>query len=769
MGKRRVALLLPFVLLLSSCTLDPEGRKQRLLETGNRYYDSGQFKEASIIYQRAIQQDRRFGEAYYRLGLTELALGRISRAVAALNRAAELQPENEDAYERLANLYIAVMRANAADKEDYLGEINRLTERAEAHFPNSFPVHRVRGIIALEMEDYETAERRLRQAMEEKPDDQSVAILIAQCYRGTGRPEEAEQLLRSFIKEHEASDLVSDYLYVRLFEENRRDEALEILQAKIARNPGGLQDSMQLARHYFLVGERAAMEKALEGSLAVDGAGANAYRAVGDFYSALGMFDRADEVYRRGADVAPESRADLLLHRAQALTMLSREQEAFELVQEVLQDDRENSQAIALRGALRLKTGDMDALQDAINDFESVLTRMPENVVLRYDLAEAYLAAGNRERARVEFQQAIEKRPDYMPPRYGLAKVYIGSEQYAQAITAAEEILAIRPGDRRAELIRSAAWMRMGERSQARASLQQMLTKTPDSPEPTYQLAELNLQEGNYAEAERYFRRLATADPPDSRAIVGLAEVRILTGRREEGLEMLQEQFDSNPTDIRWELALGRLAARVHSWDQAEQVLKSVLSKQAGNPVATKYLADVYFQTGRLDEALTTFQTAAQLGPTDHVPHLYQALIYERKRDFARAVASYERAIELAPANAAALNNLAYLLAETTDELDRAMTLAQRAVRALPSDANVADTLGWIYIKKNLNDDAIRIFDDLVARQPGQVAWRYHLAMALYQKGDFSRARRELETALKNQPSQAEETDIRRLLAKVTS
>ena len=56
----------------------------------------------------------------------------------------------------------------------------------------------------------------------------------------------------------------------------------------------------------------------------------------------------------------------------------------------------------------------------------------------------------------------------------------------------------------------------------------------------------------------------------------------------------------------------------------------------------------------------------------------------------------------------------------------------------------MADTLGWIYLKKNLSDNAIEIFQDLVAKAPNQSTFHYHLGMALYQKGDKPKAIKEL-------------------------
>ena len=48
--------------LLTGCSRDPNVRKQKYLESGQRYFDKGQYREAEIQFQNAIQVDARFAE-----------------------------------------------------------------------------------------------------------------------------------------------------------------------------------------------------------------------------------------------------------------------------------------------------------------------------------------------------------------------------------------------------------------------------------------------------------------------------------------------------------------------------------------------------------------------------------------------------------------------------------------------------------------------------------------------------------------------------------
>ena len=127
----------------------------------------------------------------------------------------------------------------------------------------------------------------------------------------------------------------------------------------------------------------------------------------------------------------------------------------------------------------------------------------------------------------------------------------------------------------------------------------------------------------------------------------------------------------------------------------------------------------------------------------------------------------YEQLLKIDPNNAVALNNLAYRKAEEGLDLDSALNMAQKARQIQPNMTTVADTVGWIYIKKNMTTEAARIFEDLVKKDPAVSTYHYHYGMVLIQKGDKSSARRELETALRDKPSKDEAGKIQELLTKL--
>jgi tetratricopeptide (TPR) repeat protein len=174
-------------------------------------------------------------------------------------------------------------------------------------------------------------------------------------------------------------------------------------------------------------------------------------------------------------------------------------------------------------------------------------------------------------------------------------------------------------------------------------------------------------------------------------------------------------------------------------------VAASVDEHSKGGATVFLRLGEIYRLKGDLNKAL-----AAQPEDPQILGALAQALDSSGRKKEARQ--DYEHCLRLNPKNAMALNNLALLLAENHGDLDQALTYAQRARQLLPHFPDVSDTLGQIYLKKQLTDSALDTFKEIVAQQPARAIYRYHLGQAYAQKGEKEKAIQELQLALKSNP-----------------
>src|ERR1700730_3068446 len=129
MSIRSMLSCLLLVAVSASCSRDPNVVKARYLQNGNKYFERGKYKEASIMYRTALQKDAKFGDAHYRLALTELKMDQPVAAVGELRRAVELlnpdQRERTDARVRLADLYLDYLERSPRREADVIDEVQR--------------------------------------------------------------------------------------------------------------------------------------------------------------------------------------------------------------------------------------------------------------------------------------------------------------------------------------------------------------------------------------------------------------------------------------------------------------------------------------------------------------------------------------------------------------------------------------------------------------------------------------------------------------------
>ena len=87
-------LLMIFCVVGTGCSRNPNVRKQKYLESGERYLQKGKYAEAVIQFGNSIQVDSGFAEAHYQLAQVYVKLRQWTSAYQERTRTVELQPDN---------------------------------------------------------------------------------------------------------------------------------------------------------------------------------------------------------------------------------------------------------------------------------------------------------------------------------------------------------------------------------------------------------------------------------------------------------------------------------------------------------------------------------------------------------------------------------------------------------------------------------------------------------------------------------------------------
>jgi tetratricopeptide (TPR) repeat protein len=605
---------------------------------------------------------------------------------------------------------------------------------------------------------------------------------LARALAANAQFAEAEQLYRRVMEK----DKTYQYAYTELYRmfvfeavnaeragkpdaaKQYKNQAEQILKIGYQNNPKQYAFLTMLALHYY--GERRTDD--MVGVLGQIKSHAKdfdqAYMTVGDFYLRMGDGDSAIREYKEGIAKDAKKKAAYNKRIIEVLMRQGKRAEAAEVNASILKDDPNDNDARGLSATFMLDRGDVSK---ALSELQAVVTRAPDNPVARYNLGRAHHAMGEWEQARQQFQKAIELRPDYLAARLGLAQLQVSRGEFDAALKTAESVLSIDAGNVNARLIQSAALMGQKKFSDSRVMLDSMLKTSPSSPDVLFQLGVVGLAEGKYNEAADSFRRAYQLNPANSRGLMGVVETSMAQNKPDAALSLLQAESDKAPGRVDLLVALGNTAVRAGKFDFAVgtyQKALPLLDKNAKGQAEIYYrIGETYRRKGDLSAAVQALQKARESMPADIGVLSTLALTLDGAGRRPEAQQVYEATLKIQPDNPVVLNNLAFLLQDTGGNLDDALSKAQRAKQLLPNLAEISDTLGCIFLKKNQPDQAIDIFKDLVAKQPAHATYRYHLGQAYSQKGDKTRAMEQLKEALKHSPQPDEKKKIEEMIVRI--
>ncbi len=126
---------------------------------------------------------------------------------------------------------------------------------------------------------------------------------------------------------------------------------------------------------------------------------------------------------------------------------------------------------------------------------------------------------------------------------------------------------------------------------------------------------------------------------------------------------------------------------------------------------------------------------------------------------------SYKKALAIQPEQPVAANNLAYLMVDSGQNLDVALSLAQVARRGAPNSPSTADTLAWIYYQKGNYDSARDLLEDAAKAAPNDAAIHYHLGMTYAKLSKSAEAKTHLKKAADLAPNTQTAKDANKELA----
>jgi tetratricopeptide (TPR) repeat protein len=370
---------------------------------------------------------------------------------------------------------------------------------------------------------------------------------------------------------------------------------------------------------------------------------------------------------------------------------------------------------------------------------------------------ETLLKKGELEQGRAEAKAALQSNPRDRRALLALAKLAALEGEEAQA----ESLLAQAAGgtaddEADAQLVRAALHMQKGEFEQAGA-IYMKLSEDPPRAEALYgvgfflaeaeqnELAKKALEKAVQLEPEvgvyhfqlarvlfalgelkKAFEHLETSlklNPGHIPSYVVFAVALQAGGELDAAEDILRQGLKAFPDEPHMLEALSNVLAGKGDIEAAAQVAEQLATLQPNHPSAVGNLARFRMAQGRLADAISLCHALAERGQATAQTRSVEAMVYEAMSppDLDGAEAAWSAAVELAPEDWSAANNLGLLLMRLPDQPEgtqRARAALEEAHRRDPDRPEPRLNLALACVKLGDKARAKELAKELVGRAP---------------------------------------------------
>jgi tetratricopeptide (TPR) repeat protein len=258
-----------------------------------------------------------------------------------------------------------------------------------------------------------------------------------------------------------------------------------------------------------------------------------------------------------------------------------------------------------------------------------------------------------------------------------------------------------------------------------------------------------------YPDSGRLFAHLALyLNQDNAKAYELLAEIASTAQLYSEATDYLMriDTKDNVERHILITRQIAQLQANAGHFDEAIRILEKLISTHK-NIDAQIQIADMFRGEERYEEALEAYNKAlTMLGGTITAEYwnlaFARGMVYERLKQWDKAEADLQTALNFQPDQPYVLNYLGYSWADQGINLDKAAAMIEKAVRLRPEDGAIVDSLGWVYYRMGQYDKAVKTLERAIELDPTEAEINDHLGDAYWKVGRKSEARFQWKRAL---------------------
>lgn len=465
------------------------------------------------------------------------------------------------------------------------------------------------------------------------------------------------------------------------------------------------------------------------------------------------------------------------------------------LLKALVANSRTNIDAWITLAELELKAGDAKAARTA---WESA-KKLEDSPRTSFGLARTLLLADDADGAEATARATLAKAPAHTGAKLLIARVAWERDATDETIQLVRGVVDAKPALLSpqelvlAHTLLGNIYLTRGRVGLAEAAFTTALKADPKAASALTGLGTALYQSARYSEALARFEAAAQADPQEVAAKIGMVKCRLVLERVKEASELAQTLREAHPKSAEAALWHGRALEALGQREEAESAYRravelapkdasrvepyvalSMLLNQLGklaeaqalldharselpdSPAIHRAMGDVALAQGRYDDALSEFNLALKLDPSDLRAQFQLGVTLRRANRLDEAQAAFDR-VAAVDKEYPGLALERGLLHEVAGRADEALKAYEAALAKAPDDLDLMLRVGCSNATAGRAKEAEALLRKVLAQRPNSAETNHCMGRALLlDPTRLADAQRSLERAVTIDPNRAD-------------
>jgi tetratricopeptide (TPR) repeat protein len=395
-----------------------------------------------------------------------------------------------------------------------------------------------------------------------------------------------------------------------------------------------------------------------------------------------------------------------------------------------------------------------EVLNQAIGEFEKIVSLQPRSVEDRMVLGQLYTVKHDQKKAEEQFKNAQAIEPDSEEVILNMARMYadIGDIQHAAKVIAD---VPINERTAKMEFTLGAIYDQMKQPKSAIEAYKRAADMQPGDPRTLDALAQALMSDDQLDEALKQYRAFTAADPDNASPLVHIADILSRQGKYDEALTTIRKARSLDPTSLEAGFNEGRLLDILGHFNEAAATYSNMVDltshangaytdeEKNNRSIFLERLGSIYMEQNKTDDAIATYQKMIDMGGESGIRG-YQSQVdaYRQAQQFDKSLEVARKAVAANPKKREIKLMLAGELADQ-GKADEAFAMTKELLTNTPDDRVVWIAVGQVNVRLRRWKDA----EDALAKAEPLTTKKEDKLYLLFLRGELAERQKHYDQA----------------------